>query len=488
MSKTSFIVSKDHIRSIKVPTADGKLVTEHTIKVRATDIELNEIKDNNNPRSHEDGQLKGRVVKDIIETIEQNPANFVTYNKGTVVIAETVTTQDEGAHNVLVTVNMPKDENKEDRRAAHGACDGATSMALVKRIQTKAKILAYEEVLEFREALHKKHPRKMANVELDTSASEYNKLNDNHQKIIAELADIRDVPELCAEYAGLDKILIPVTIYSGSVSEDFITGLCSARNTNKPVSKSSMADFKKEFDILKDVLDCQPYGDNIAYEENSSREIKVERVIQIINGFRRSFVQKSTGSHVSTNNPISSYNSKGSLVSLFARKADDDGSSVRNEFEEISGIMPDCLRLFDIIRRDIPLVYNEMGGKAGALGKPKKGLVIPEKDLPFISGNKDENLYFIDQTCKRHTNLGVLFPVLFAFRALIRFEGKQAVWEVDPFEFWEEHKENLVETIITKFKEELGQNPNVCGRSAGTYDHLRDKARILFLDTVRKAM
>jgi hypothetical protein len=483
MSSVSFLVSKDMVRSIKVPTADGKLVTEHTIKVPATNIELSEIKDNNNPRSHQDDQLSGRVVNDIIHTLEEQPANFVTYNKGAVVVGSECVVEDKGSM-VEVTIKMPQDENKKDKRALHGACDGATSMAIVKRWQKSSKVFAFEQDPEFRKACIKQYP-KLATVILDASKDDYEQASDEDQILIGELVNIKDVPKWITDYTNLNQLLIPITVYSGNVSEEFITGLCEARNTNKPVSKSSMADFKKDFDIIKNTLRHESYGDNIAYEENSPNDIKVERIIQIMNGFRRPYVGRATS--IVAGNPTQSYSSKGSLIGLFSTNND---NNARDQFEELTDIMPDLLKLFDIIRRDMPTVYNGNGGKSGALGKAKKGADIAEKNLPFITSQTEENLFFLGETCKRHTNLGVLFPVLFAFRALVGFDptANKAVWETDPFEFWNTNKSVLVDCVMTKLKDELNLDPQMCGKSAGTYQQLRDRARLLFLDAVREAI
>ncbi len=483
MANVSFLASKDMVRSIKVPTSDGKLVTEHTIKVPATNIELSEIKDNNNPRSHQDDQLSGRVVNDIIATLEEQPANFVTYNKGAVVVCSECVVEDKGSM-VELTIKMPHDENKKDKRALHGACDGATSMAIVKRFQKSSKVFAFEQDADFRKACIKQHP-KLADVVVDASKPDFEQCSDEDQALIGELLNIKDVPKWITDWTHLDQLLIPITVYSGNVSEDFITGLCEARNTNKPVSKSSMADFKKDFDIIKNTLQHESYGDNIAYEENSPNDIKVERIIQILNGFRRPYVSRS--SSIAAGNPTQSYSSKGSLIGLFSTTND---NNARDQFEELTDIMPDLLKLFDIIRRDMPIVYNGNGGKSGALGKAKKGADIAEKNLPFITSQSEENLYFLGGTCKRHTNLGVLFPVLFAFRALVGFDPvtKKAVWETNPFEFWDNNKSELVDSVMTKLKDELNLDPQMCGKSAGTYQQLRDRARILFLDAVREAV
>ena len=200
-----------------------------------------------------------------------------------------------------------------------------------------------------------------------------------------------------------------------------------------------------------------------------------------------SLTKKIAPTSIVAGNPTQSYSSKGSLIGLFSTNND---NNARDQFEELTDIMPDLLKLFDIIRRDMPTVYDGNGGKSGALGKAKKGADIPEKNLPFITSQTEENLFFLGETCKRHTNLGVLFPVLFAFRALVGFDptANKAVWETDPFEFWNTNKSVLVDCVMTKLKHELNLDPQMCGKSAGTYQQLRDRARLLFLDAVREAI
>jgi hypothetical protein len=479
MSKISFMVTKQNLRSFQLTNDDGDKIVEHVVKVDAREIDLSKLKDNNNPRSHHDN-MKGAVVRAIDDLLDNEPANYATYNRGGIVIGESVHVEDRGTH-LFVSINMPLDENKPDgTRALHGACDGATSLYRCQLRQKKAKLSGYKEDADFRDEQNVKYARQFkaagiisgSDIRSFTSVvSEGGKLTAEQEDVIAECINIKDVPSVALEYYNLDKILIPLTIYSGDIEPEFIQGLCEARNTSKQVKDASLANHASRFQWLKVALADQPYASNIAYDENAAEDINVVDILAVVNGFRQEFVNTEGDDG---NEPVKSYNSKGSITAEFSRKK--NAEATQEEFKKLIPIIPAILKMHDIVARDMPVGRR----------RPKSEEKI--KSWPFEE--KTTELYFLQEETDKFTHKGLRYPVLFALRALVDFDAKtgEAYWIADPEEFWESNKDNLVDLAMTIFKKEQNFKPHECGRSASTYRQLRDRAEKLFWSAKKKAI
>lgn len=464
MSKVVFKLSKDHLRQMGHSNQEEQKLTEHQVRVKLTDIEMNQIKDNNNPRSHEEKQMRGPVVNAIKETLEQAPKNFTSLNRGLLLIADSVSVTDKGNH-LLVSVDMPEDENEGYNPAKHGCADGGTTMRCCERLQSDAKIAAFIKDATFQRSQLLEHQKEFARVGIHkTLDSDDQSFSDEQLKVVASCIKVSDLPEDYIKAFNLDQVLVPITIYSGKLSAEFVADLCEARNTSKQVKSISLINYAGGFDFYKDAVKEEKYADNIRWDEFGPEEIPGEDCICIMDGFRKDFINEEDPKH-----PSKSFASQNSVIKQYgARKR---VPSAQEDAKLLAPIIPDINRLHDLIMGDGAYqIKNRSDCRAVECRQTK---------LPFLQ-----------ETSKIFLHKAFRYPLLFAFRSLVGFDPttKLAYWKTNPFEFWEANKKTLVATALKILNDDHGGDPGGFGKAQNVYSRLMDKAENLYLRGLKEAV
>lgn len=464
MSKVILKVSKDNLRHMVHSNQEEQKLTEHQVRVYLTDIEMGQIKDNNNPRSHEEKQMRGPVVNAIKETLEQAPKNFTSLNRGLLLIADSVSVTDKGNH-LLVSIDMPDDENQGYTPAKHGCADGGTTMRCAERLQADAKIAAFIKNPTFQKAqLHEYQKAFLAAGIHKTLDSDDPTLSDEQLKVVASCIKVSDLPEDYIKAFNLDQVLVPITVYSGKMSAEFVADLCEARNTSKQVKSISLINYAGGFDFYKDAVKDQKYAENIRWDEFGPEEIPGEDCICIMDGFRKDFIDEEDPKH-----PVKSFSSQNSVIKQYgARKR---VPSAQEDAKLLAPIIPDINRLHDLI----------MGEGAYQIRN--------RTDCRAVEC-RSTKLYFLQETSKIFLHKGFRMPLLFAFRSLVGFDPttKLAYWKTNPFEFWEANKKTLVALALKMFNDDHGGDPGGFGKTQNVYSQLMDKAENLYLRSLKEAV
>ena len=126
--------------------------------------------------------------------------------------------------------------------------------------------------------------------------------------------------------------------------------------------------------------------------------------------------------------------------------------------ERASKILPDILRLRDVIYRDLPHAYNEAGGNFAGL---KTMSVTKDDETP-------RPLRFLEEFTEFNYPDGFIYPILAGFRKYIDHRGEWSWKEgVDPLKIWEEKKCDVASAI----KDAVGafQNVNKMGKAGATW-------------------
>jgi hypothetical protein len=125
--------------------------------------------------------------------------------------------------------------------------------------------------------------------------------------------------------------------------------------------------------------------------------------------------------------------------------------------EKFYTLLPTILELRDEVYRELPKAYNLSGGKFGLLN----GVIPLEEKKTSVT------LPFSGKTSEYQIPSGFIYPILAAFRNLVKIDDKLAVWKSDPLKMFEELKKELAERVGTQAKE--FRNPNKLGKDAATW-------------------
>lgn len=425
--KVRLPLGKEYLRRIDIPSNDGrrKAIQVYHIYPLLCDWVGRTIPDGVNPRSHDVDCLSSSVAREIEHCIYEQPDDFFLANRGSTIIAESCDF-DPKSGEVELTISDPENQ---------GLADGATTDAVLAKVQTQIA----------REALGRK----------DATYADLLKEMTTNKKF-----DMTKVPEV------LRNGRIHLEVFIGLEDRMRIANLAQGRNTSRQVKGWSMANFRGDFDFLKNIIEGnKDFAGKVGYEENSPHDINILRVIAWLTLYHPEF----EGSEESGRDkaPVMAYANKGALV---AKLQDDE---LRKGYTKLTGVATDIIRLYEWVYAEFELAFDQAFGNKARLGR-KEG-ITPIHDNPIVlpfTGLKSN--YVIAE--------GYLFPLLASLRCLVNYPSgaTKAHWKDDPFKFFQKHGKSLVSELFDQV-ESVGGNPNVAGKKKQVYTALHAKAQLALL-------
>jgi hypothetical protein len=401
-----FSVDREHLRRLEI---EPGVMIYHAYPTLSSWVGR-ETPDDVNPRSHEDRTLTGNVPKAIEQTLRDNPGDFYLANRGGTVLAESFAFDpDKQSAEIILT-------DFEGADARRGMADGGTTDAVIARVQ--------REILEALEM-------------------------DNFQDL---------TPDQMPPFLHQSRIHLEIIV--GLEDRDRIRQLVQGRNTSKQVRSWTIADFKGDFNWIKDVLEApdSDFKGRIGYEENSGAPVNVLEILAILTLFHQAYDAKSKA-------PTVAYSSKGRMDT---RLADEN---LAPGYRALASIVKDILHLHDYVYSKFHTVYKEArpGGKLGRRGS-RDDRIFPRtpKDLP-LSGRRSE--YVVPS--------GVLYPLLASLRALVQYnQNGRAEWRMDPIKFFDKFGAELMDNLLEQLGV-VGDNPQTLGKTKTVYTALHNQAKLL---------
>lgn len=285
-------------------------------------------------------------------------------------------------------------------------------------------------------------------VELELVDPKHNGLLDGGHTYSVIREYLADLPE--EELVDLNAF-VKIEIIEGISDDELITNIVEARNTSTQVKEQSLEELRKSYEAIHMILDNKPYGKRIAYkeyelnEEGNPKDIDIKEILSYLVCF-------DVDSFDSNKHPIKAYSTKSSVVEHFKQN--------KQKMEKFIPLIPQILELRDHIYFTLPSAYNKNGeGKFGGL----KG-VIWTQNKPRM---EKEPLLFIDKESEYRIPSGFIYPILAAFRNLVRVKDGRCEWKSDPVIFFDALKEELATTVgkqAIEFK-----NPNKLGKDEATW-------------------
>lgn len=243
--------------------------------------------------------------------------------------------------------------------------------------------------------------------------------------------------------------------------EDFFESVAAARNTSYQVKDKSIANLAGQFQMIKDAIAKEKYANDINYMENDEHSIDIQDLLAIYFMFNLQRFPNGGNSY-----PTSAYSAKKVCLDEYLNDFNKFKSAgqVGNPYYKMTKIMPDIIRLYDMIEVNMPVYY-----KGDNPGMKQYGRIIGVA-MPK-SGTKFESKYLKTKMDYASPN-GFLYPIIGAFRALVK-EGEDGfyTWKKDPFQVLADIGADLVNSAV-EMSRQLGNNPNATGKSVNLWKEL----------------
>ncbi len=268
--------------------------------------------------------------------------------------------------------------------------------------------------------------------------------------------------------AALATARFNLDVVVGLTDHNRIAKLIQGRNRSIPVKEWSLNDFKGEFDWLKALIDRKggPFRDKIGWEENASADVSVLDLISLMTLFHPDYDGRA-GRRLAA--PTVAYSSKGTADRRLTNR------DMASGFRTLTPVLEDILRLHDHVYAGFEPAYErynkEVYNKGAKAGK-RRGIERRNTHLP-LTGMVSE--YRVDK--------GLIFPLLAAHRALLRFDSGTTAWRTDPHKFFDEYGSDLVGLLIEEY-EKLGKNPASTGKNRSVYVNLHTQAKLFLTEAV----
>lgn len=242
---------------------------------------------------------------------------------------------------------------------------------------------------------------------------------------------------------------VKVECIVGDLETDTRVSIVDGRNRSRAAQAHSLENQRDSYKPIEEALAGMPYANRIAYSEyeldenNKRKDISIRELLSYIyclDDFEKN------------EHPIAAYSSKGGVVDFYS-SADENGKDRRSILIRASKILPEILKLRDVIYKELPGAYNEIGGKFGGL--ETMGVSKHENELRFMEGTGEYS--YPD---------GFIYPVLAGFRKYVDHRGDWT-WISDPFGIWEVKKLDIASAIKDAAKESA--NANKMGKAGITW-------------------
>jgi len=128
-------------------------------------------------------------------------------------------------------------------------------------------------------------------------------------------------------------------------------------------------------------------------------------------------------------------------------------------------IIADLQSLYEAVYDSLPGIYNQVG-KWGSMD-----VIIAE-----MSKGKAPIKKFSGSPAEMYVPEGFIAPFIYAFRALLKFEGGKVEWKTDPFEFLKEHGHRFGQAYYDILSDK-GGDPQKVGKANVSYSSLFDHFR-----------
>ena len=239
------------------------------------------------------------------------------------------------------------------------------------------------------------------------------------------------------------------------LSPELLVSLAEARNTSAQVKEFALDNLAKKFEWLKEQL--PDFESVIVYRENEKKPINVRDVIALLTLFNVTLFPNNGPQY-----PNQAYSSKAKPLEWFDEK--------QESYRSLRPILRDILELYDYVRARMKDVFNEQGGKF------LKWEVVDQRS--------STHFYFAPslESVPYRVPDGLVYPLLGAFRFLVREQNGEMVWKVDDAKkFYDRFGERLIRNALETVRLR-GNNPNAAGKDASFWEQLYNQVKLAYFE------
>ena len=268
---------------------------------------------------------KRRTVKDMLTTLAQKPQEFIYYNNGILIIADSIEVKGHGAgggFNVELLLVSPN-ENEEEKFIGNGIVNGGHTYTAIMK------------------ARHHYENLKSKNFKA--------KVNSETGKI---------------DYSDLEQALVQVSVLI-NVSQEQISEISRYRNTSESVEEFSLKNLAGEWDIIQQNLSPQ-YKQYVAFRDGEDKKFDVTDLVRRLACINNKLYPW-RGADGTTKNPTPAFTSYGRLIKNWKKE----------DFIQVVPLLNGLLQIEELLRKE----YDNTKGISRYNG-------IEKKDYKFITGKK----------------------------------------------------------------------------------------------------
>jgi hypothetical protein len=248
------------------------------------------------------------------------------------------------------------------------------------------------------------------------------------------------------------EVLVPTDADDEEVVEAFKSSLleiCAARNNNAELTLETKANQKGFYEAIKRALPDE-IASRIEWKSNmAGGDVKVRDVIAL-SWIPLSLLPLPKG--VKAPPPQNLYRNKGECAALFDKLMSDpsvtkptngpihelDNPAIQSAID-VLGRLPS---LYDLIYAEFPEAYKRCGGDFGRIGVVR--FYEPGKRSNPKHMRVQPRTHFTEQPIKYSYPDGLIVPIVWGLRALLRVQDGKVIWVTDPADFVRRHIDSIV--------------------------------------------
>lgn len=256
---------------------------------------------------------------------------------------------------------------------------------------------------------------------------------------------------------------VKVEILTG-ISPALVDEIAGGLNTSMQVQTKSLADMRQQFNWIRETLAATGLQDLVAYRESDEgKPYEIREILAFLTMFNIDLYPNQFAEY-----PITAYTSKEKTLDKYLEDEEGiGGKEPRRSFRKLQPILPDILRLAEIISSEASQKHTRInkghGGNLSFVDVRKRG----QHEFPFIKVSGSHRLHD-----------GALYPTLGAFRYLVTedkttgtFGWRNKAGFAGVREIWDQAAGELMQALQST-NEDLGRNVNAMGKSRNLWSTL----------------
>ncbi len=390
----------------------------------------------------------GKITSDIIESLETTPNLFWVKSKGILLAATTYRELDGDRFEISF-------ENTD----LEGVLDGGHNLLAIGT-HFLAKVLESEgNEIDIKEL-------KKARV-----WGEFKSIFESHSENIEKYLENSENEEELSTLIPVE-LLLPKTSDPLDIDNfnDALLEIQIARNNNAQLKQETKSNQEGLYEPLKQSIPRQ-IRDRIEWKSNQEgADIKAADVVALA-WIPLSVLEVEVSDEagkISAPNATSIYSSKGECVNRYHRYMSSPSVSTdtvpremkNSQVQSALQLAGDLPELFDLIYELFPKIYNDKGGRFGAMGAVEK--LNSKKGKKYAKFQNKEVEYRYPE--------GYIYPLVYGLRSLMQLDQNGEVrWATEPTRFIKEHLPHIVEGYMGNVKEN-NNDPQKVGKSVVAYN------------------